>query len=139
MKKRGKGQVSMEYMAIFSIAVLMTLPLIIIFVTQQGNIKADITNAQAQRAATEIISAAEEVYFMGPPAQRTIRVTFPEGIQGIDISQTTFMMSLTTAELDYMVIKDSAANMTGNLSITPGQKTIVLRAEAAQVIITDAE
>ncbi len=139
MKKRGKGQASMEYIVIFSVAVIMTIPLLIIFAAQQGNIRSDITNAQAQRAASEIISAAEEVYFMGTPAQRTIKVNFPEGIESITINETVLVISLATADRDYDVSRETAAQITGNLSTSPGQKTIVLRAEEAQVIITDAE
>ncbi len=129
----------MEYLAIFSIAVLMTLPLIIIFVTQQGNIQTDIANAQAQRAATEIANTAEEVYFMGTPAQRTIKVTFPEGIESIQLNENVLVIEISRQGTNYHATSTTAANITGNLTTTPGQKTILLRAEAGQVIITDAE
>jgi len=82
---RGNGQVSMEYLAIFSIATLLILPLIIIFVVQTQNIQADITDSQTQKIASKIMASAEEVYFMGEPAQKTLLVQFPAGIKSISM------------------------------------------------------
>ncbi len=77
----------MEYLVIFSITFVLIIPLIIIFVAQTQNMQEDITNAQLDKISSEIHDAALEVLFMGPPSQKTIRVSFPAGIQSIDLVQ----------------------------------------------------
>ena len=43
IRNSNKAQVSMEYLMVFSIAIMMTMPLIIIYSTQTANMQADIT------------------------------------------------------------------------------------------------
>jgi len=137
LPKNTKGQVAMEYLAIFSIAALMIIPLIIIFVVQSQNIQADITGSQAEKAASTIISSAEEVYFMGEPAQKTIELQFPSGIEQVTISGTTMTFRIQTAELNYDIFKDARFNMTGNLDSFEGKHIITIKAQNSMVNITE--
>ena len=132
-----KAQVSMEYLIIFGIAFAMTLPLIVIYVKQTGNIQADITNAQMYKAANKISDYAEQVYYMGEPSQRTLDITFPAGITSITLQDHLIIFNVTTTDLSYSVVKDTAANVTGNIKTFEGQHTLVFKAESDMVNITD--
>lgn len=127
----------MEYLAVFAIAAMMTIPLLIIFITQQDNIQADIAQAQAQKIAGEIVQAAEEVYFMGPPSQKTIRLTFPEGISNVTVHESYISIVVSTANTHFETIRETDANLTGSIRNHPGQHVLVFRAESGQVVISD--
>src|SRR5690606_12906887 len=92
MKKR--GQVSLEYLSIFSFAMLLTLTLVSIYFLQQNNIQADITSAKVTRISNEIVSAAHEVYYIGYPSQKTLEFDFPKGIEQIIITNQGISFSV---------------------------------------------
>lgn len=128
-ERMGKGQISMEYLATFSIAAIMVLPLMIIFVMQSVNIQADITNTQAYKIGTTVEASAQEVYFMGKPAQKTITVQFPSGIKSVTFQDQQMIILVETAELTYNITKDFIFNVTGNVKANEGPHTIVLKAQ----------
>ena len=64
-KLKRKAQISMEYLIIFAVAFSMTIPLVIIYARQTGNIQADVTQAQMYKVASKISDYAEQVYYMG--------------------------------------------------------------------------
>ncbi len=125
-KKR--GQVSMEYLAIFSIAALMLIPLIILFATQTNTIEADIAYAQTENALSRIIDSAEEIYFQGPPAKKTLRVQFPQGIDKITIDENAIIFRLETIDGTIEVRKDTRATLGGSLQTFPGSHLITFEA-----------
>lgn len=132
-----KGQVSLEYLVIFSISFVLIIPLIIIFVTQTQNMQEDITNAQLDKLSSEIHDAALEVYFMGPPAQKTIRVSFPAGIQAIELESYGMVFHMQVTELEYEFIKETDVNLTGTLKTFEGTHIIIVRSEGTHVDIQD--
>jgi uncharacterized protein (UPF0333 family) len=139
-KKR--GQVSIEYLVIFSVAALMILPLIIIFASQTSTIEADIAYAQTENALSRIIDSAEEIYFQGPPAQKTLRVQFPSGIKEIRIekninSNDAIIFVLQTIDGEFEVRKDTAAVLNGELQRFPGTHVITFQSFENEVYITD--
>ena len=127
----------MEYLAIFSIAFLFTIPIIMIFVTQTGNIQADVSRIQAEKAISEIVDSAEEVYFMGEPAQKTIIVKFSKGINEITINEKSIEFNITTTDLNFLLIKDTVANISGTLKTFEGDHVLTLVAQNGQVQISD--
>ena len=132
-----KAQVSMEYLAIFTIAFMMTIPLVIIYIAQTQNIRADVTNAEAQKIASEIIDGVEEVYYMGAPSQKTLRLDFPEGIKEVHVERNALVFEVVTAELDYNITKDTNANMTGSIGRFSGLHIITFTAQEDEVLISD--
>jgi hypothetical protein len=132
-----KAQVSMEYLIIFGIAFAMTLPLIIIYITQTGNIQADVTQMQVYKAASKISDYAEQVYYMGEPSQRTLYVNFPAGITEVKIIEHNITFNVTTTDLSYQVVKETVANVTGIIRPFEGQHILTFIAKTNVVNITD--
>ncbi len=132
-----KGQVSIEYLAIFSVAALMLIPLIILFATQTDNIEADIAYAQAENAMTRIIDSAEEIYFQGPPAQKTLRVQFPRGIETIMINEHDIIFEIQTSDGVFYVEKHTPARLAGELKPFPGSHVIRFESFEDLVYIED--
>jgi hypothetical protein len=127
----------MEYLIIFGIAFAMTLPLIVIYAKQTGNMRADVTQIQIYKTASKISDYAEQVYYMGEPSQRTLYIDFPEGINSVTVNGNIITFNVTTTDLTYSVVKETAANLTGTIEHFEGQHRIVFRAEANSVNITD--
>ena len=131
------AQASMEYLAIFAVAVAMTLPLIIIFVTQTGNIRADIAQSEMQKAASKIVDSAESVYFMGYPAQKTLMIDFPSGVNSVDINNNIIEFNLTTDTHNYLITEESVANLSGSIRAFEGKHVLVFQSVNNTVYITD--
>jgi len=127
----------MEYLIIFGIAFAMTLPLIIIYAKQTGNMRADVTQVQIYKTASKISDYAEQVYYMGEPSQRTLYVDFPEGINSVTINGSMIIFNVTTTDLTYVVVKETTANLTGTIKHFEGQHKIVFKATSNVVQITD--
>ena len=130
-KKR--GQVSIEYLAIFSISALMIIPLVIIFATQTSTIEADISYAQMENAMSRIIDSAEEIYFQGPPAKKTLRVQFPKGIKEISFEEKAIIVTMETIDGNFEIRRETAANIEGQIKTFPGSH--ILQFESFEDIV----
>jgi hypothetical protein len=127
----------MEYLIIFGIAFMMTLPLIIIYSKQTNNVQADIAQIQVYKVATKISDYAEQVYYMGEPSQRTLYVTFPECVDSITVQGNLLTFNVTAAGLSYQVVKETTANMTGSIRKFSGEHILTFTAGPSVVTITD--
>lgn len=132
-----KGQISIEYMAVFAIAALMTFPLILIFSVQSNNVRTDITLSQAEKVATEIINSAKEVYFMGPPAQKTITIEFPEGVKEVTVSSNYILFVLDTNTGTHELYKESTFELQGSIENFRGPHVLIIKAENNRVSIEE--
>lgn len=124
MKKR--GQVSLEYLAIFSFAVLLTIPLVTVYFLQQNNIHSDIAIARTNRIAQDLVSTAEDVYYMGYPSQRTVEVTFPPGISQVIVHPYGLLFIITTQDRVFEVFRQTNVNLTGEIRSFEGRHVIVV-------------
>ena len=77
-----RGQVSVEYIMVVGFAFLMIIPLIVVFYSSSNDLNDQITSSQADKIANEIVAAADQVYFQGPPTMKTIKIFFPGKYKG---------------------------------------------------------
>ncbi len=94
-KSKTKGQVSMEYLIVMGFIFMMIIPLVVIFMQENDNMERDIAIASASKISKELIDAAEEIYYKGPPSKTTIKVNFPKRIINVTISPTEISMKIT--------------------------------------------
>lgn len=132
-----KAQIAMEYLVIFSISFLMTIPLIIIFATQTSNLETDVANAQLERLADELDAASSEVFFMGKPARKTFSVTFPEGINGIIIEPKMIRINMSNGPRTFEFVKETQVNVTGSLKTFSGVHVVTVESKGNYVEISD--
>ena len=135
--KHSRAQVSVEYLIIFGIAFMMTLPLIVIYARQTNNFQADVSQIQIYTIESKISDYAEQVYYMGEPSQRTLYVDFPKGINGVTLSEHLIIFNVTTADLNYDVVKETTANITGSIGHFPGEHIIIFTAQSTAVNVTE--
>ena len=130
-----KGQAAMEYMVIFAVVVVMILPLILIFTVQTENMQSDITNAQLKKVSDELTNSVSDMYYMGSPAQKTVRLSFPRGVQSISIHNKLVEVNVTTSELDYELVWEMPTNVSGSLGVFEGDHVVVIQAKDDYVYI----
>lgn len=115
----------------------MIIPLILIFVTQSENMKIDVAQAQSYRALSSIVSSAEEVYFQGTPSQKTIKISLPKGITSIVVNDSYIEFNINTGKRNYIVYKDTVANLTGTIRPFAGEHVLTFKSQGAMVLIED--
>lgn len=137
VRRNATGQVAMEYLIVFTMAFFMTIPLIIIFSVQTNNMQSDIAGAQLNKMASELVDAAEKVYFLGSPSQKVIEVTFPTGIDNITIESNSLVFYMRGENYDYVHYEDTLVNLTGSLRSDSGVRPVKVVALGDEVQITD--
>jgi len=143
MEKRGsirhhvKGQSSLEFLLIMGVAMMMILPLIVVFFQQSDNLNTEITNSQADKVASEIRDAADEVFYLGTLSKKTISVYMPENVVSAELSQNSIILTIDSSGGDYEIVKWTAANLSGTLNNHPGIHVISAEAYDDYVVIVD--
>jgi uncharacterized protein (UPF0333 family) len=132
-----RGQVSFEYLAVFAFALLLTIPLIILYIDQSNSIKTDTANAQAYRVVSKISDSADEVYYQGVPAKKTIRIAFPEGVEEININGSYIEFEINIDGKDYYIGKESHSPLNGTLRRFSGDHTITFTARDSDIFMED--
>lgn len=142
MEKRGtigtirhhiKGQSSLEFLMIMGVAMMMILPLIVVFFQQSENLNTEITGSQADKVASEIRDAADEVFYLGTMSKKTISVYMPDNVVLAELSENRIVLTIDSSGGDYEVVKWAAANFSSSSSLKnhPGIHVISLEAESS--------
>lgn len=137
MRGGKRGQVAMEYLIIVGLTVAMTLPLMVIFITQSTYLEADVAQAQLEKASYLLSSTAKQIYYAGPPSQKTIEVTFPAGITGVTLANESIQFSVWTTENPYTYYQDVGFALNGSISAHEGLHVIEVKAVGSGVQFTE--
>ncbi len=121
-----KAQVAMEYLMVVSFVILMTIPLIAVFVNQSTNFNDEVSLSQSNKAAQRIIDTANTVYYLGPPSKRTISVYFPEGIRNLTIQNNSIEVNIRN---EYVFSITGEPQLNGTLDAYEGLRTITIEAK----------
>jgi uncharacterized protein (UPF0333 family) len=136
---RRQGQASTEYLLVVGFAMLMALPIIIVFFEQSNNLNDSLAYSHATNVVQKIAETAESVYYQGYPAQATLTVYFPENINNITIAdrEINFQMKTSSGISDVYAI--TSVDVTGSLSTVSGVKKVRVKAMAGFVNISEEE
>lgn len=131
-----RGQVSLEYTFIVGFALMMLIPILIMYNTHRETVKNDVNLVQISSIATKITDNADKVHFMGEPSKTTIEVRMPEGVQDVVINgrSINFRVDINDNLVDVRSYSD--INLTGYVSPDPGRKSITIAAIEDAVNIT---
>jgi hypothetical protein len=122
-----RAQVSMEYLFVMGFAVLLLIPLIILYYEQTTRLSDEASNAAASRAVTQIIEAADTVYYLGAPSTRTLVVDFPDNVESIAFNGPSVSLHMLSSHGNYEQVAWSAANLTGVVESFEGPHMLVFR------------
>ena len=133
-----RGQVSIEYVAIFGFIFLMMIPLILIFFDQSGNVENAIASNHLRNLAIKITDKAETVYYLGEPSKTTVKAYLPEKVEYVNITDRTIIFGYRTIENTiHEIISVSMVNITGNISTDPGIHYIEIESTGDIVLIRE--
>lgn len=83
--KKKRCQASFEYLAVFSIGLLLLLPMVYMFQRYSAQSVETIQQNKIATIGQDIVNTAETVYYMGLPARLTIQEDFPTGITNLSL------------------------------------------------------
>ena len=134
-----KAQVSMEYLSVMGISLLLIMPMIIIFYQQSASLQDDITAAQIERIGQELMNAAENVYYLGPPSQQELTIYLPTHYQSGSVGgqEMNFTYTLSELTLTYPVATSLPLNLSGTLPAHPGKYYLLVKATENGVSISE--
>lgn len=84
-----KAQVAFEYIIIVGVVITFLIPLWSYIAVVNEQATQSLSISQAQTAANRIVSASDLVYTQGPPAQLTITIFIPRGVESANLTDTT--------------------------------------------------
>lgn len=131
-----KSQVSVEYLFIMGFAVMMTIPLLLIYYTYSTESGESVAQNQALQIARKIVDASESVYYLGKPSQTTLKLNFPDKIQSINVSNKEVVFRIKTKDGTADLVQISSVNINGTLPSTQGIHIITVKAEDGYVMLT---
>ena len=137
----------MEYLLVAGFAFVITIPIIIAFYLQSGNINDDINMNQISQIGRKIVDSSESVFYLGSPSQTTLKVYMPPRIKGVTIGTNTggvvegreIVFSVETQSATKDVVVTSRVLLRGNISSVSGIHHLQIRADQAYVNVTDLD
>jgi len=103
------GQISFEYIAIFGLVLLLTVPLFYIGLSRS---KENIRHEQVTDTVDSIVKNADEVYSLGLGSKDFVWVNTPTGITSAYVDGKTFVITLSIFGANSEYIAISKANLT---------------------------
>ena len=132
-----KGQVSLEYVAVFSLALVASITLVGIFIAQQGNIESDVAQAKATNAVSIVTTTIENVDVMGNRAKRTIRIDFPRQTKEIELTDEYLNIEVETINRRFNVTRSIDATYEGEIRDFGGLHVLEIENVNGTVQVTD--
>jgi uncharacterized protein (UPF0333 family) len=133
MKRR--GQISIEYLMVIGFSLFMISVLLVLFSQHNATQSTQITDSQLNQIGNKIISAVEEIYYLGEPSRKKITIYMPSGVENISISghELLFIVNIggEISDLEFY----SKIPIQGNISTTEGVKNIRIIAQSSRVCI----
>ncbi len=121
---RNKAQAALEYMMVIGLVLIILTPMVI-SVFQQIAVAS--RSRQAEIAAMQISSAANNLYAQGPGAKSTIDIFLPDGYSSQSyVSGNIVLIKVYVPGGFNDALKISNANLTGSLPADSGYKQLTL-------------
>tara|TARA_Y100000310_G_C20698491_1_gene827467 strand:+ start:1667 stop:2269 length:603 start_codon:yes stop_codon:yes gene_type:complete len=87
MKRNKLAQIALEYMMITGIISIIVIPTTFLFFSYASESVERIDKAQIDKFATEVITTAETVSYLGSPSRIVIKEQLPSSVESISVNQ----------------------------------------------------
>lgn len=115
---------------------VITVPVVILFYTFTADSRDQIVTSQINQISSEIVDAAESVYFLGKPSQTTIKVSIPGQIKAVGLDNKELVFNVSTRAGISEIVHASSVDLSGNLPIVQGKYSITVKARDNYVEIS---
>lgn len=133
----GKGQASIEYMMILSLALLLSTPFI---VKAQGailDLRTSSSVMDVRNSADRIEKAAETVNAAGPPAKREFTIKLPNSVQSSEVSDQAFIYTVRTSNGKTNITRTFDFKIQGDLPDSEGAHILSATAKSDYIEIIE--
>lgn len=128
-----KSQVAMEYILIVGFAMLIAIPLFLVFSYYTNEARDEISVKQVDSIARKIVDSAETVYYLGEPSKVTLKVYMPQHIEDLIIEDGYVRFIVKVGYFPSDIVHSSDINISGNVSFKPGMKRITIESKGDYV------
>lgn len=121
-----RGQASIEYLAVFGIALAISTPFIMNAQSSLLDLRTGSGSIEAQNSLQKIETAVNTVAASGEPAQRTFTVRLPQNYEGGEVRDNAiaFTMRNRAGESDF--IRTFDVDLNGDVPQTPGRYEVTV-------------
>ena len=130
------SQVSFEYLMVIGFVTVTMIPLAYFYYSYTQDSSDEIVESQLNQLTTEIAGAADSVYYLGEPSQKTIHAYVPGPVMNSSVSGREVIFTMRARKGTREVSSVSAITMNGTLPSTSGQYQIIVKAESSHVQIS---
>jgi uncharacterized protein (UPF0333 family) len=130
------GQVSFEYLMVFGLALAFAIPVWIYATTMQQSAGEELSLSYTKNAADQITAASDLVYAQGPPAKIRLSVYIPSRVEGINITDKTITLNVSSSAGFSDIFSTSSATMNGTLPSSEGMYRISVESKGSYVQIS---
>jgi uncharacterized protein (UPF0333 family) len=131
-----RGQISIEYMMIFSFITFTVIGFLAVAYYYSYQTQDSIKFKHIDNFATKIISNAESVYYSGESSMLTVSAYLPVGVNNIEVYNNELVFEINTNSGLNIISFSSEVPLSGNISRDSGMKKIVLIATQSYVNIS---
>ena len=131
-----KSQISVEYMLVVGFVTIITIPLLLIYMTFNQDSNAEIASSQLDQVIKKIADASESMYYLGEPSQTTLLLSIPANVVSANLSSSEIVYRLRTADGVSEIVANSRVNMTGTLPIGEGTYSLTIVAKTNHVEVS---
>jgi len=124
-----KGQASIEYLAVFGIALAISTPFIINAQNSLLDLRTGSGSIEAQNSLQKMEAAVNTVAASGEPAQRTFDVRIPQNYAGGEVRDNAIVMTVRNRAGESDLIRTFDVDLEGDLPQTPGRYEVTVYME----------
>ena len=130
-----RGQVSVEYMILIGFVMIVLSALLLISLVYTTDFDDSVTLSQVDRIVAEMADAVDTVYYQGEPSRTTLKIFFPEGIEGVQLNQTDINFKVRTRSGVTDVFRKTSVPMQGIIDTGYGYHNMLIEARQGYVWI----
>ena len=134
--EKKRSQVGVEYMIVVGFITFAIMSVLILAFFYSDKIKDRIKLNQVESFTNQLINSAEGVFFAGEPSKTTVSLYLPDGVESIQITSDSVVMTVRVSSGENKRAYDSKVPLQGTISPTEGIKKLSLEAKQNYVEIS---
>lgn len=131
--RKRRGQAAIEYLMIFGIALLLSVPFIVRAQDQVINLRSGSNAVEMHNSLNQFESAIETVNAAGEPARRTFNVRIPRNVVSAQLNSDSIVYELQTPSGVDQVSRSFEISLSGSIPQDPGRHIVSVSATGSGV------
>jgi hypothetical protein len=136
-----KGQASIEYLAVFAIALALSTPFILQAQKTMTELRTGSENMQLQNSLEKLETSVKSVSASGEPARRTFQMDVPSNVVSARIEGTGVRYTVDTPSGESDILVDTGTQFSAGSSVPsiPGKYTVTVYMQGSEAVLEVSE